>query len=128
MAATPEDVSILIVDDDVAFGDAITRLLYQQGYAALLAQSGLEGLVTLRERKFKVILCDLRLPFLAGEGFYNELVDQYPDQAGRVVFVTGLPPDDHIRNFAQATGRPILHKPVEARDLLAVIRRISAQP
>ena len=112
---------ILIVDDDVAVGIAMTRLLERSGFRAHVAHSGLEGLAALRERRFDAILCDLRLPFLQGQGLYKELVDDYPEQARRVIFMTGLPPDPKTRALVDETGRPLLHKPIESGDLLAAI-------
>ena len=119
--------ALLIIDDDVSLARAFARLLEREGFVVTMAHSGLEGLVALRQRAFQAILCDLRLPFLEGRLFYKELVDQYPDQAARVLFITGQPPDADTEAFVAETGRPILHKPVEFTDLLAAVRRTTRQ-
>jgi CheY-like chemotaxis protein len=119
--------AILIVDDDVALSRAYTQLLEREGFVVVSVHSGIEGLAALSERSFEVILCDLRLPFLGGKNFYKELADLYPSQAGRVVFITGYPPDRTTHNFLADTHRPVLHKPVEFSDLIAAVRRVAAQ-
>jgi DNA-binding response OmpR family regulator len=119
--------AILILDDDVALSRAYAQLLERDGFAVVAVHSGIEGLAALSDRSFQAILCDLRLPFLEGKSFYKELTDLYPEQAKRVVFITGYPPDRTTHNFLADTGRPVLHKPVEFADLIAAVRRVVEQ-
>lgn len=59
--------SILIIDDDVAIGNMLEKLLAKEGYQTLRAYSGTEALLILSARKPDLILLDLMLPGLSGE-------------------------------------------------------------
>lgn len=57
--------SILIVDDDIAVLDGVTRLLEQAGYTTLRAKTGEQALALLSKRPNLVVL-DLMLPGIDG--------------------------------------------------------------
>lgn len=120
-------MDILIVDDDAQVRDVYTRVLERAGYMVTAVENGLQGFTALQEQRFSAILCDLQMPFLKGESFYEELRRDYPDLARRVIFVTAWGKEPEARDFLESTGRPVLHKPVESKDLIAAVRRAIAR-
>jgi Response regulators consisting of a CheY-like receiver domain and a winged-helix DNA-binding domain len=59
---------ILIVDDDVYIGDMLEELLKRENYRVSRAYSGTEALLMLENSKPDLVLLDLMLPGLSGEG------------------------------------------------------------
>jgi CheY-like chemotaxis protein len=60
--------TVLIVDDNQSFREALTALLTLEGYATLEAADGVEALDTLlRSPDRLVVLLDLRMPWMSGQ-------------------------------------------------------------
>ncbi len=62
-----EDKEILIIEDDVAIGDLLEKVLKKQSCLVLRAYSGTEALLVLQSRRPDLVLLDLMLPGLCGE-------------------------------------------------------------
>lgn len=103
------------------------RLLERAGYAVITAENGLAALAMLQDQVPQVILCDIRMAFLGGRAFYQELATEHKELARRIVFITGAGDDPDVRAFATATGRPLLTKPVEADALVAAVARVAKE-
>ncbi|HJU74885.1 MAG TPA: PAS domain S-box protein [Gemmatimonadaceae bacterium] len=111
-------LAVLVVDDEAAIRTAVARYLSSLGHIVDVAASGREALDRLANRSFDLILLDLRMPDIAGDALYRELVVRDASHAGRIVFVTGedaTAPDTHA--FLQASGRPVIGKPFSLDDL-----------
>ena len=61
------EYQILIVDDDVAINDMLTKYLRKNGYEVSSAYSGTEAVLLVEKRSFDLIILDLMLPGLTGE-------------------------------------------------------------
>ncbi|NTV51415.1 MAG: sigma-54-dependent Fis family transcriptional regulator [Candidatus Firestonebacteria bacterium] len=57
---------IVAIDDEPEIGWLITRILEEEGYQALVADNGREGLELIRRESPDVVLLDLRLPEMDG--------------------------------------------------------------
>lgn len=66
---------VLIVDDDVKLLDVLSTKFEQSGYVTFTAKDGLEGLEIAFKEHPDLILLDLRMPRLDGEGFLKKLRD-----------------------------------------------------
>ncbi len=71
--------TLLLVDDEVHVLTALRRLLRQDGYHILSAQSAAEGFELLALHPVQVILCDQRMPIMSGTAFLDRVKDLYPD-------------------------------------------------
>ena len=60
--------TILIIDDDAAIGNLEQEVLERAGYAVLRTYSGTEALLLLKDSRPDLVLLDLMLPGLSGEG------------------------------------------------------------
>ena len=58
--------SLLVVDDNEANRDALSRRLRQHGYAAATAADGMEALTLLPQSNFDLVLLDVEMPGLSG--------------------------------------------------------------
>ena len=58
--------TILIIEDDIFFGDALLQKVRSGGYDAFLARDGVSGLKELRDRRPDLVLLDIVLPKMTG--------------------------------------------------------------
>ncbi|MGH7712136.1 MAG: PAS domain S-box protein [Gemmatimonadaceae bacterium] len=111
-------LAVLVVDDEPAIRAAVARYLSSLGHHVEVAASGREALDRLTSRAFDLILLDLRMPDMAGDALYRELIARDAAHAGRIVFITGgtgASPD--TQSFLEASGRPVIGKPFSLDDL-----------
>lgn len=118
-------MDVLIVDDDESVRRTFSRALERAGYMVSAVENGLAAFAELQQHQYRAIVCDIHMPFLEGRSFYDELVAQYPQMAQRVVFATGWADQDEVGAFLQKSGRPVLRKPVDLKDLVQTVRRVT---
>ena len=99
-------------------------VLERNGFKVTVAPDAVAALDHLKLGPVEGILCDVILPGIDGTSFYEELLSVFPDMAARVVFLTGWTRDDKVVKLLEYTGRPVLHKPVEAAELVHAMRAI----
>ena len=58
--------NILVVDDEIELGRALSKLLTRNGYRVLTALNGEEGLGILRQEDVHLVLSDLQMPKMGG--------------------------------------------------------------
>lgn len=112
---------VLVVDDEPMLAGLVETVLRDQQEVVVRerAREALD-LILLGER-FDVLLCDLMMPGMTGIDLYQELLVQAPDQAARVVFMTGGAFTQHARSFLDTVANPRLEKPFRALELRALI-------
>ncbi len=115
-------MDILIVDDDEDVRRTFSRALERAGYTVAAVENGLAAFAELQQHHYRAIVCDVHMPFLEGRNFYDEVLKDYPEMAQRVVFATGWAEHDEVGPFLKRTGRPVLHKPVDLKELVATVR------
>ena len=133
MAASPIDTAtvlpsggpgtLLVVDDDEANRDMLSRRLARLGYAVCTAESGIEALDRIRARPFDLILLDIMMPGMDG---YQVLQSLKRDEALRRVPVIVLSANDETSSAVRCIelgAEDYLPKPFDSVLLKA---RISA--
>jgi diguanylate cyclase (GGDEF)-like protein len=71
--------TLLLVDDEPSILSSLRRLLRNDGYRILTANSGSEGLRVLQEHRVDVIVSDQRMPEMTGVEFLRTVLQLYPD-------------------------------------------------
>jgi FixJ family two-component response regulator len=71
--------AILLVDDEENITSSLARLLRQDGYNVLRANSGPDGLKLLEKNHVGVIISDQRMPGMTGVEFLSKVKVLYPD-------------------------------------------------
>ena len=112
---------ILVVDDDEAITGVLHRLLERSFDLALTTRSTQALNWIVGGDRFDVILCDLLMPELTGMDLHDRLEHCAPDQAKRMIFLTGGSLNIKVREFLDSVANPRLEKPFEARRLLVMI-------
>ncbi|MBI2403177.1 MAG: response regulator [Gemmatimonadetes bacterium] len=120
-------MDILIVDDDEGVRKSFSRALERAGYMVMAVDNGLAAFAELQRHHYRAIVCDIHMPFLEGRTLFDELRKDYPQMAQRVVFATGWGEHDEVGPFLRNSGRPVLHKPVDLKELVATVRGVAEQ-
>lgn len=115
---------VLLVDDEAGVRRSISRLLRRSGFAVTEASGGEAALELLRQGRYDVVLSDLRMPGLSGEGFYERIRQDFPAMLGRVVFTSGDMLREETQAFLRKCGCPALQKPYELSELVSVLRSL----
>jgi signal transduction histidine kinase len=112
---------VLLVDDEVAFCRAVERSL-SRFHDVTVSSGGREAIsrVVAGER-FDVIVSDLMMPEVSGMEIHDELSRQVPEQASRMVFLTGGAFTKGARDFLDAVPNPRIEKPLDMTALLTIV-------
>jgi two-component system NtrC family sensor kinase len=123
--ASASERTILIVDDEPEIRDTLAEILTDARHRVVAASSGREALERMTVEHYDVILTDVRMPDLDGRALYQEIERRWPEQARRVVFVTGDTLTSALREFAAESGRPVIEKPFLPSDVRGVVAAMS---
>ena len=116
--------TVLVVDDDPAARELLTRHLQREGFAVLTATSGAEALERLKTNQPLAVLLDVMMPGMDGWHVLRTIRNNPDTHALPVIMQTVL----NERNFAYALGATdYLKKPVR-RDTLAEALRALVPP
>lgn len=107
---------IAVVDDDSVFVELVTRLFPGHDIAAFSGARPVLEIIEAGER-FDVIISDLMMPGITGTDMHTELMRTAPEQASRMILITGgLPPE--------GTPVPTLRKPFHPTTLRELVERV----
>ncbi len=123
----PSDVGaqrILVVEDELSVANLIADVLKEEGHHVEVTLDSQEGLARLSRRNFDAILCDLRMPRLDGQAFYDALVQAGSPMKERILFITGDTLAPRTRDFLEPRGLPHLDKPFLVEELKLAVHAI----
>jgi len=114
-------VRILLIDDDVDFVKATTKVLESKPYEVIVAFDGKEGLEKARSEKPDLVLLDILMPKV--DGF--AVADQFKKDGSLSKI-----PVVALTSFSDSYGQPFafevsdfIQKPVSPKDLLAKVEK-----
>ncbi len=123
-SSSGDDLPVLIVDDDEGICRAHSKLLERAGFTVSSVDNALAAFEALQTTQFGVILCDIQMPGLSGMSFFEQLEEQLPQMASRVVFVSGFVDQHDTHEFLVRTGQPFLSKPSTRKELVDVVSQM----
>ena len=118
----PKGSRALVIEDEQALGDAVAASLSDEGFAVDRAANGEEGLSRLADRRYDVVICDLKMPKVDGVALFAQVSARMPDIRSRFVFVTGDVAGTETERFLEESGCRWIPKPFRLRDLVRVAR------
>jgi signal transduction histidine kinase len=115
---------ILLVDDEVALCRAVQRALSRH-HDVTVSNSGREAISrVVSGERYDVIVSDLMMPEVTGMQIHDELSRSVPEQADRMVFLTGGAFTPGAREFLDTIPNPRIDKPFEMTNLLAIVAEL----
>lgn len=128
-SASPATISQgrgLIIDDEESIREFTKSVLTREGHEVDTAASGKEAMERIEEKDYDFIICDLRMPRLGGQAFYNMVKERDAALSRRIIFITGDTINQDTQRFFEETGNPYIYKPFALRDLVALVKRVLA--
>lgn len=123
MADAPEQVRILVVEDEKDVLEPTRLLLQGCGYDAVGAASAEEAYRYFESIHPHILVVDYKLPGMNGADFLRHA--KAADPAVSAIMITGLTPQiSSIEAQAQEFGVTVLRKPVRVEDLQKAIEEV----
>lgn len=97
----PDDIKILVVDDDQYLLDLLIETLKTIGYDAVGVSNASEALTYLKLSDYRLVITDIRMPGMDGVEFAREVKKEHPRLP--VIFITGVL-GSSVLQLAEAEG------------------------
>ena len=117
-----EDFKILFVDDDSAIRNIVDKYLSRAGYNVFLADSGVEALKLLKDKKFDIVFTDFKMPGIDGIELLARIKEYSPEI--EVIIVTGHGTLESAVKAMKTGSYDYLQKPFKLDLLKIIIDRI----
>jgi len=82
-----ENVTVLVIDDELVVRNSCRKILVEEGYKVILVESGREGLEKVQMGIGDVIIVDLKMPEISGMEVLKEAKMKFPHKP--VIMITG---------------------------------------
>lgn len=113
--------SILIIEDDINYGEMLAYVLNHLKYEVHLAYSATGGLDMVRQKKLDIILSDLNMPGMSGLDVARRIINMYLDIP--IVLITGMNDLSLVKQALDIGISDYIVKPVSIEQLPVVIER-----
>jgi DNA-binding response OmpR family regulator len=119
--------AVLVVDDDKQLASALQWILADENYLVDVAFDGEEAVLKVKVHEYDVVICDVMMPRLRGDEFYDQAKQLRPDLEDRFIFITGFGADSGIREFLTTRHLKHLIKPFPIHELIARVKELLAE-
>jgi CheY-like chemotaxis protein len=116
---------VLVVDDDPDLCATLWDLLRERGFRVAVAHDDTTAAQNLRDRNFKVVLIDMKLPH--GDGATVFRLVRQANPGARTVVITGARPevDQRLRQVLAEGADAVCYKPFDVPQLLQTLSRLA---
>ncbi|MFH1279542.1 MAG: sigma-54 dependent transcriptional regulator [Candidatus Eisenbacteria bacterium] len=120
MADTPRE-SVLVIDDEAEIRQSFQKLLTREGFEVETAADGKEAMARVRTARFRVALCDLKLPDIDGLDLLKMLKIASPET--EVLMITGYGTVDDAVRAMKDGAYDFIQKPIKKHLILKSIEK-----
>jgi CheY-like chemotaxis protein len=118
---TPRRGQVLVVDDEPIITFMVASILGPE-HDVTATNAAADALALIRDgQRFDLILCDLTMPQMSGMDLHAALSQVAPDQADRMVFLTGGAFTVEAQHFLQTVPNALFDKPFDNARLRAFV-------
>ena len=115
---------ILVVDTDSAVRQTLIDVLSLEGHEVDGAGEAESALLILDQRRYDLVIADLRTPGLDGPRLLTALSERFGEKVPPVVFLTSQTFDPHYGGFLADLRAPVLVKPLKPGRVLELVGRV----
>ena len=114
-------MKILLMEDEPAIRDILSRILRDSGYEVVIADDGVDAIrkFTAAEHDVDLVLTDIMMPNASGKAVCEAVHVEAPDMP--VIFLTGHGDGIIDKQFLADHRAKLLNKPLQSGELLAEI-------
>jgi DNA-binding NtrC family response regulator len=116
-----QQVKVLVVDDEEFMHKLITNVLQKAGMEVMTAQSGEEALKVLDEKRYDVVVSDVRMAGMSGFDLLKQVKARHPDTA--FVVMTGHADSYNIKDALLQGADEYIAKPFKAQEVTLIVER-----
>ena len=113
---------ILVIEDEAPTRDKIVTVLKYEDYEVIDAPNGREGVISARENRPDLIICDVLMPDMNGYGALAALRDDPDTSVIPVIFLTAAASRADLRKGMEMGADDYITKPYTVEELLAAVR------
>ncbi|MGM0452828.1 MAG: HD domain-containing phosphohydrolase [Thermodesulfobacteriota bacterium] len=117
----PEQLPVLIVDDEVPITEMISQALRRVGYKCHTAHCGEEAIETMAREPVDVVITDIRMPGMSGVDLLKKIKSDY---GADVIVMTGFTEDYNYESIITAGASDFIQKPISFRELIIRLKRV----
>ncbi|HMC60124.1 MAG TPA: ATP-binding protein, partial [Candidatus Solibacter sp.] len=115
---------VLVVEDEPTVARLISDVLEDEGFRVDTLVDGHEALERVAQESYDLVVCDMRMPGLDGQHFYETLASAGNPLCQRFLFVTGDVLSSHTHEFLNRHNLPHVAKPFRVEELTERVRRV----
>jgi two-component system, NtrC family, response regulator HydG len=119
--AMPNQLDILLVDDDERLCIAASKVLSAETYSVVSARSAREALEVLKQQSVALVVSDLRLPDLDGLALLKKIRELQPH--AEVVMITGHGSVEQAVEAMRCGAYDFIQKPLDSTALLKTVAK-----
>ena len=122
---TDQPIKVLIVDDEEGIVDYLSKILVLKGYKAFTALDGPKAVAIFEAERPDISVLDVHLTYSPIDGVeVLEKIKQI-DKSAECVMVTRITDKNKIEDAKALGATHYILKPVDAKDLVAVVNRVA---
>lgn len=121
-AGEPRAPRVLVVEDEPTVGGLIADVLRDEGMRVDVLRDGESALDRAEHEEYDLVICDLRMPGMDGQKFFQSLGRRRNPLQGHVLFVTGDVVAPRTQEFLERHHLPYVAKPFRVEELSRAVR------
>ncbi|MCK4461978.1 MAG: response regulator [candidate division Zixibacteria bacterium] len=114
-------ISILIVDDESTMRGLLEKILAREGYQMYTAYNGVAALEQLSERRFDIVISDMKMPEMGGFELLKHIKKEYP--AVGVIMMTAYGDTYSVKDALLLGADEYITKPFKSYEISLVVER-----
>lgn len=114
--------TILVVDDEFGFAEALSSILADDGFRVFIAVNGQQALERIPELRPQLIVLDFMMPVMSGPATLEALRSNPETAKLPIIMVSGVE-EDTVRKYATAYNA-FLRKPFRVHELMRTVHEL----
>jgi DNA-binding response OmpR family regulator len=115
---------VLVLDPDPAIRQSLIDVLSLEGHEVDGAGDADSALLILDQRRYDLVVADLRLPDLEGPRLLAALGERFGEDLPSLIFVTSATFDPHYGGFLADLRAPVMVKPLKPGRVLDLVGKV----
>ena len=111
---------ILVIDDERSIRNSMKDILQYEGHEVVLAENGMEGLVSVKSEKPDIVFCDIKMPRMEGIEVLERIKEFSADTP--VIMISGHGTIDTAIEAIRKGAYDFIEKPLDLNRILITIK------